>query len=445
MQNQENSFGKNMSTWMRQSLFFKLLSIGFIVLLLLIPQSMIQGIISERQYRQSEVVREISASWGGEQTITGPVLSIPFDEEVVYSDGKKELVRKMAHFLPQELNIEGDLQHELRKRGIFDAVLYQSKLNLSGKFEQPAIQELNIAPGRMHWDEAQISVGISGMQGIKNVVQLDWAGQKKRMEPGTAYPELMPSGVSVPVVVEEQGQEGYSFSIPLEVNGAELLHLEPVGRLTQVSLNSTWPSPSFSGTFLPEQRDIKADGFKASWRVLDMNRNYPQQWKNNTFKLGEAAFGVKLIKPVDEYLKNDRAAKYAVLVIGLTFLIYFFFETLQKFNIHPFQYLLVGLALSVFYLLLLSLSEHLGFNQAYLVASVATLGLICVYSAAVLKIRRLVVLLMLLLTAIYGFIFVILQLEDYALLAGSLGIFVALAIVMLYSRKVDWYNLGNES
>lgn len=441
MENQTGSTGSRIGHWMRTSLLVKLLSIGFIVLLLLIPKAMIQSLIFERQNRQAEVIHEISESWGGKQFLAGPVLSIPYTEWIEHSDGKKSSALKVAHFLPQELNIKGEARHELRKRGLFDAVLYRAGLELTGKFEAPSFRELNISPDQIHWDEARVSVGISSMPGIKNMIELNWNGAKRRMEPGTAYPALLSSGVSAMAAVSE-GQEGYEFSVPLELNGTELLYFEPVGRVTTADLRSTWPSPSFSGKMLPEKREIGKDGFSATWKVLDLNRNYPQQWKNEAFSFENSNFGVKLIQPVDEYLKNERAVKYAIMLIGLTFLIYFFFEVLRRFHIHPFQYLLVGLALTVFYLLLLSLSEQVGFNAAYGIASVATIGLISFYSAAVLQVRRLTVQLTLLLCAMYGFIFVVLQLEDYALLAGSIGIFVALAAVMYYSRKVDWYNLG---
>ncbi len=432
-----NRFGH----WLRTSLFVKLLSIGFIVLLLLIPGAMIQSLISERQFRQEEVISEISESWGGAQMIKGPVLSIPYTEWTEEKDGKRSYAVRLMHLLPQELAITGDAQHELRKRGIFDAVLYRSDLQLNGKFNAIAFQELNVSPEQIKWNEARLSVGISSMTGIKNVIELDWNGSKLRMEPGTAAPGLLASGVSVNVEVSE-AQQSYAFTIPLELNGTAALYFEPVGRVTTAALKSSWPSPSFSGKMLPDKREISAGGFSAEWKVLDLNRNYPQQWKGEAFNFEDSGFGVRLIRPVDEYLKNDRAAKYAILVIGLTFLIYFFFETLRKFHIHPFQYLLVGLALTVFYLLLLSLSEQTGFNIAYGIAAAATIGLISYYSAWVLRIKRLAIQLTLLLCAIYGFIFVVLQLEDYALLAGSIGIFIALAAVMYYSRKVDWYNLG---
>ncbi len=463
MENNVNSFSSRFSHWLRTSLLVKLTAIGTIVLLLLIPRAMIQGLIYERQGRKEQVVREISQSWGGAQSVTGPVLSIPFVEWKEEEKGKKTAQWHTLYILPQELHIDGNAQHEIRRKGIFDAVLYRSKLTLSGKFDKPAFRELNIAPENIRWEEARLSVGISSMTGIKNIIELEWSGQKQRMEPGTAAAGLLGSGVSAPVTYSSNA-EAFAFTIPLELNGTDALYFEPVGRLTTAQLKATWPSPGFAGRILPDKRNISANGFEAQWKVLDVNRHYPQQWKDLSYRFtgsdnsgqydeyhnkyipaseeGDTSFGVRFVLPVDEYLKNDRAVKYAILTIGLTFLIYFFFETLRRFNIHPFQYLLVGLALTVFYLLLLSLSEQFGFDAAYGLAAAATIGLIAFYSASVLKIRRLVVQLTLLLCAIYGFIFVVLQLEDYALLAGSIGIFVALAAVMYYSRKVDWYNLG---
>ena len=443
MENQEpsSSTPHRISNWLRKSLLVKLGSIGFLVLLLMLPNAMIRELITERQFRQSEAIRSVSQSWGAPQRIIGPVLSIPFTSWVQQDDGKKTALKQTAHFLPSQLDIDGGIDHQIRQKGIYDVILYQSELQIRGTFLRPDFTNMQVQPEDVHWDQAKLSLGISGMTGIKNTINLDWGGQELRMEPGTAYPALLTSGVSIGVPLNVP-TESYAFSIPLTVKGSDFLEFEPVGKETKVSLKSGWPSPSFEGAFLPDPREVKADGFTASWQILDLNRNYPQSWKNETFHFGESAFGVRLVKPVDEYLKNERSAKYAILVIGLTFLIYFFFEVLRKFHIHPFQYFLVGLALSVFYLLLLSLSEQIGFDMAYLAASVATVGLIAGYSASFLKSTMLTIQLTLLLALIYGFIFIVLQLEDYALLAGSVGIFAALAAVMYYSRRVDWYSIG---
>jgi inner membrane protein len=213
----------------------------------------------------------------------------------------------------------------------------------------------------------------------------------------------------------------------------------PLGKQTQASLEATWPSPSFDGNFLPESRQVRADGFEARWKVLDLNRNYPHLFLDNTYSFQGSDFGVRFIQPANDYQKNTRTGKYALLVIGLTFLIFFFFEILRKTRIHPFQYLLVGLALVLFYMLVLSISEHLGFAGAYFIASAATIGLICGYGAFIMPPAKNALLLGVFLIAIYGFIYVVLQLEDYALLVGSLGLFAVLAAVMYLSRRVNWY------
>lgn len=439
--NNTNSFNR-FSQWLKDSLAVKLLSIGFLVLILLIPNALIQDQIRERQSRQQEVKNEVSLSWGGSQAIQGPVLAVPYTSWTEFQDGKRSSNRHLAYFLPQNLKVDGDLKHQIRKRSIFDVVLYQAGITLSGGFQQPDFQALNVKPEDVLWNEARLAVGIHGMAGIKEAVQVDWAGEQRRMEPGTQMTALLATGVSTPVALSADGK-GYNYSIPIKLNGSEYLSFEPVGKATTVSLSSDWNSPSFEGAFLPDQREITKTGFKAQWQVLDLNRPYPQQWSDEGVSFGNSSMALRLIKPVDEYLKNTRSAKYAILVIGLTFLLFFFFEVLRKLFIHPFQYLLVGLALTVFYLLLLSLSEHLGFNIAYFISSGATIMLICGYSFSMLGIKRLVFQLLGMLLAIYGFIFVLLQLEDFALLAGSIGVFVALAVVMYSSRKVDWSNLGN--
>ncbi len=445
MEHPESSVLGRFGQWVKTSLLVKLFSIGILILLLLIPNAMIGDLIGERQYRREEAAREVSASWGAAQTLTGPLLTIPYSEWTQVDDGKRVETVHNACFLPHELNIGGDIAPELRKRGIYDIVLYQAELSLSGAFARPDFAALNIAPENVHWDQAKLSLGITGMSGIKSNILLDWSGANIRLEPGVADAQLLASGVSNAVPLAPEG-ERYPFSIGVKLNGHDHLQFEPLGRETKVKLRSKWPSPSFEGEFLPDQRSVGPEGFDAAWTVLDLNRNYPQQWKGTVHSFNPTvnqrqptSFGVRLLQTVDGYAKTERSSKYAILVIGLTFLIYFFFETLRKFHIHPFQYLLVGLALSVFYLLLLSLSEHLGFNPAYLIAATVTTVLIGVYSAGVFGNQRLAVQLFLLLAMIYGFIFVVLQLEDYALLAGSVGIFAALAAVMYYSRHVDWY------
>lgn len=443
MEKQETSRTQRLKSNLKNSLTFKILSIGLLVLILMIPKTIIQELIYERESFRRGAVQEVSQSWGTHQTITGPVLTIPYSSWSLNDKKEKIEYRNKAFFLPEELEITGTLEDQIKRRGIFEIILYKSDLKISGFFEKPDFSKLHIADKDVYWEEAKISIGITGMQGIKNAMTLNWNNKKLNMEPGTGATNMLKSGVSTEVDFGA-GKEKYAFSVPIKLNGSELIQFEPVGKVTKVNLSSKWKSPSFFGNFLPEpdRTTVSDDGFNASWQILDLNRSYPQQWKKDIHRFGQSVFGVRLIQPIDEYAKNTRSAKYALLVIGLTFLIYFFFETLKKVDIHPFQYLLIGLALSIFYLLLLSLSEQIGFNYAYLVASIATVGLITIYSSGFLKNNALSIQLGLLLSVIYGFIYVVLQSEDFALLAGTIGIFIALAAVMFYSRKVNWYALG---
>lgn len=447
MENQELTTFTRFTQWLRTSVIVKLLAIGFLVLILMIPNVMIQELVHERQQRLSVATEEVNRSWGGAQTITGPVLSIPYKTWALTSEGKTVETTHIAHFLPQSLTIDGEINPEIRKRGIYEIVLYQTPLKLSGSFSQPDWASLHVESNAVIWDEAKISFGITSMAGIKNNLILNWAGQEIGLEPGVAKSLFFNTGASHDVPINSAGST-YDFSLALALNGSQGLWFEPVGRQTTISLKSNWPSPSFGGAFLPDQSEVSTEGFSANWKVLDLNRNYPQQWKDDDFGtdndeekyFNSSSFGVHLMQTVDHYTKSTRTTKYAILVIGLTFLIFFFFETLRKLHIHPFQYLLVGLALSVFYLLLLSLSEHIGFDWAYITGAAATIGLITAYSAGILKANRLVTQLAALLILIYAFIYIVLQLEDFALLAGSIGIFIALAAVMYFSRKVNWYN-----
>jgi inner membrane protein len=230
----------------------------------------------------------------------------------------------------------------------------------------------------------------------------------------------------------------------LNINGSESINFIPVGKQTNVDLDSDWANPSFEGSFLPNTRDINETGFNASWKVLHLNRSYPQQWIGTKYNIDESSFGVKLLLPVDHYQKSLRSVKYAIMFISLTFLIFFFTEILNKKRIHPIQYLLVGLGLSVFYTLLVSLSEQINFNLAYLLASLSIITLITAYSYSMLKNIKLTVIVAFVLSVLYTFLFTVIQLQDYSLLLGSIGLFLALAIVMYLSRKVDWYsNLPN--
>ncbi len=429
----------------RNAIIVKAAIIFFLVLLLLIPSTMIQGLIEEREIRKDDAIREISSKWGERQTITGPVLTIPYLE--FYKDTSKTVrqVTRYMHFLPDELQVNGQLFPEKRYRGIYEVVVYNSEVALKGNFPAIDFSNLGVPQENLRLKDAFISVGITDLRGIKEQVTLNWNDQKHSFNPGIASSDVLETGINSPVDLTRTTENApYTFSLSLDLKGSDFLYFVPVGKETKVQIASQWQNPSFDGAFLPDQRQVSEAGFTANWKVLHLNRNFPQQWKGGSYTIDDAAFGVNLLLPIDSYQKSMRSVKYAILFIGLTFLIFFFIELLHKRSVHPFQYVLIGLALCVFYTLLVSISEYTNFNIAYLIASVMTIGLVTIYTFSVFSSRKLAALVGGTLVILYAYIFTIIQLQDFALLMGSIGLFVILALVMYYSRKVDWYNIGRK-
>ena len=422
--------------WIKNAIIIKIISIGILIIFLMIPAVRVENLIYERQSYEISAINEVSSKWGGSQTLTGPVLTIPYKTYTKTSEGTVHEYTHFAHFLPDKLNYTGKVAPEVRKRGIYEVPLYNAKVKCTGSFGPPDFSDFKIPDQDIRWSEAFITVGISDTRGIKDNVVLTANDKKYGFEPGTNR-SIAESGVTVKIPMVRDSASNFSFD--LDINGSGHLYFTPSGQETTVELESAWQHPSFDGHFLPDTSNISEAGFTAKWSVFDFNRNFPQKWLDKEYDMKDSHFGVKLFMPVDHYQINLRAVKYALLVICLTFLVYFFFEILNKRKIHPLQYTLVGLALSIFYLLLLSITEHLGFDLAYGLASVLTVSLITGYSGAIIKHRNATLILLALMVIIYGFIYVILQMESYALLTGSLGLFIALTLVMVLSRKIDWY------
>ena len=439
----------------RRSLALKVLAIVGIVLILMVPLALLSGLISEREQLREEARSEVSAQWGQDQTLGGPVLTIPYTATEPAEGGGQRTVTRYAHLFPDALDVEGRLEPQVRTRGIFRVVLYETQLTVQGRFPSVDSAAFGVARGALRLDEAFVQIGIFDLVGVRDPIRLAWDGTTREADPGIVTDDVFSTGVSIPVSVDD---DGAAFSFDLSLNGSGSLGVLPVGRETTLKLASPWDTPRFAGAFLPEERTVAADGFEARWRVLHLNRNYPQAFTGSFGRptalprrasyeyyepgfdgSGPSAFGVELLLPVDEYQKTNRAAKYGVLFVFLTFLTFFFVEVLGGRRIHPIQYLLVGFAVTLFYLLLLAFAEYMPFNGAYGVAAVAILSLVTLYARAVFGEWRLAALVGGLLTLFYGYFFVLLQLEAYALLAGSLGLLVTLAVVMYLSRKVDWY------
>lgn len=441
------SFFEKANAWVKQSITVRLATIGILILLLLIPVSMVESLIREREFRQEEAIQEVSSKWGHQQTITGLVLTVPYKTYEKVFEGENTTKFKMvesrayAHFLPDQLNINGDISPEKRYRGIYEVIVYNSKINLTGNFTTPSFEEWKIEPANILWEDAFLSLGLSDLRSIQENISVQWNDKQYFFNPGVESNDVIDNGISTRLKLSNPDSltGKYNFSLHLNFNGSSSLNFIPLGKVTKVNIHSKWQNPSFDGAFLPDTRTITADGFTAQWEVLHLNRPYPQSFRGVSKGIIDSSFGVNLIVPVDEYQKSMRSAKYAVMFITLTFLIFFFVQILNGVKIHPIQYLIVGLALCIFYTLLIALSEHIPFNYSYLISSIGIIGLITLYSQSIFHSKLLTRLICGILIILYLFIYSIIQMEDYALLMGSIGLFIVLAAIMYLSRKIDWY------
>lgn len=435
------SFFERLNQKIRESLTIKLLTIGILILLLLIPLDMVQRLIHEREYRSTDVIAEVSENWSLGQTLSGPVLTIPYiSYEQITQDKETKTIayKRYMHLLPDQLIIDGEIAPEKLHRGIYDVVVYKGALQAKGVFNLEDVAESGINPDDIKWHEAVLNMGITDMRGITDQIIVNLAGNQLACQPGLKNATLGEGGVHSDINLTNV--ETLPFEFALNLKGSTYVQFLPLARTTEVALNSDWTSPSFIGAFLPAERD-SINGFPAKWKVLNLNRPIPQVVMGDNLNFSQYSFGVELYLPATQYQKSDRTAKYGALVISLVFLIIFFVQIMRKVGVHPFQYILIGLALIIFYSLLLSVSEFTTFNAAYFISASAVILLISIYLHGVLKNLRTTGIIFLLQSLIFGFIYVIIQLEDSALLIGSIGLFVTLATAMLASRKVDWYNL----
>ena len=437
---QQNSLS-TFSNWIKTSITFKMIVVGAMVIVLIVPMIMISGLIDEREQLQQEAIRDIGSKWGGSQYLIGPILALPYKELTGSGENKSEIV-KTAYFLPEKLNITGTINPETLNRGIYDVTVYNANLNFSGNYSAPDLASLKIDSSNVLWSDAYFCIGISDLKGIKRTVDMKYGDKNFVFKNGIIDENLKLSGVSAGVSEEQTEllKTGGEFSFAIDINGSSNLNFAPLGKETDVNLSSQWSNPGFDGTFLPDKREITEAGFNAEWKVLNLNRGFPQQWIGDSFSPASSGFGVNLLQPVEQYQKISRSAKYAFLFIFLTYVVFFFVEVINKTRIHPIRYFLVGLALIIFYTLLLSISEVIGFEMAYLAAASAVVILITLYSKNFLKKWILTGFMFLILSFLYGFLYFIIQLQDYSLLAGSIGLFIILAILMYFSRKINYEN-----
>jgi inner membrane protein len=433
---------------MRTSALARLAVMGILLGCLMLPLTMVQGVVSERTARRAEATAEISSIWGGVQTLGGPVLTVPYRYTWIDQNGRAKPAVGHAHFLPQSLEIQGSVDPGIRRRSLFEVVVYRSRLKVKGRFARPDFTGIRPMPDRIQWDGAMLSLGVADPKGISRGITLSVNGADRPFAPGVEAVGLFASGVRAPVAGLSATSGPIEWALEIELNGTRQLRFMPGGDETAVALASTWPHPSFAGAPLPLSRDVQASGFTATWRAPFFGRGYSPKWSSHEMNAdqlkaqGEAsAFGVILVRPVDIYQQAERAVKYGALFIVMTFVIAFLWEIVRGSLLHPIQYLFVGFAMCVFYLLLLSLSEHAGFDRAYLAAATATIALLAWYWSRIVGGVRHGLAMAATLTGLYGCLYLLLRLEDYALLAGSVGLLAMLAVVMYLTRRVNWYDL----
>ncbi|KPM48945.1 cell envelope integrity protein CreD [Jiulongibacter sediminis] len=418
-------------------------------LLLLLPMGMIRGLIRERQQRKMEVVSEIGSKWGLEQQIKGPILAIHHTKEntVEYKDrdGKPhtrtETDPEVTYLIPENLRVKTNINPSIRNISIFETVIYNADLSMKGNFGDLKDRLYFLKPESIDWQKTELYIGLSDLRGLKSDSQIKVNGQNLSFSGSGAVDANFGSAVKTEIkTLAENGK--LNFEIDFSVKGSERLSFVPLAKQNKFLATSNWSNPGFDGAFLPDTHEVKKDGFSAEYSISHLNRNLPETWKKEAKQDYElAAFGVSLLQLNDNYQKADRSAKYALLVIALTFLSFFFVELLNGLEVHPFQYVLVGVALCLFYVLLVAISEVLLFNYAYLISSLMILGMIWLYAKSVFGAFRLSTLVTVIMTGLYTYVFSIIQLEDRALLVGSLGLFCILALTMYFSRKVDWKSI----
>jgi inner membrane protein len=446
---------------MSRTLLIKTGITGILALLLLIPLAGVGSIVRERIALRDGVVANIQQSSVTPQRLVGPVLVVPFEKVIVdiVLDTKtgistQQSLRTEAGqllFLPETLEVNSSAKTQKRYRGIYSALLYDSDNVLTGNFAIPenfGIQ--NTAPETVtyRWGQAHVAMGIDDPRGIRGVLELQWNGASHAFEGGAGSAPL-PSGVHAPLGQLPTEARNYRFAIDLRMQGAETLALVPTAKQTTFKLRSAWPHPSFTGQFLPETHTIGASGFEAVWRTSRLSSNVEQDLQscNGQHDCPALLFktaGVAFIEPVDIYLMLERSAKYGFLFITFTFVLFSLFELLKRLAIHPIQYALVGVALAMFFLLLVALSEHLPFAIAYAIAASSCVLLLGFYVSYVLKGVKRASGFAAALALLYGALYVLLQSEDMALLLGAFLLFGILSAIMIITRRVDWYRLGNE-
>ncbi len=414
-----------------------LITLG-LILLLMIPTVFVSNLVKERETRHKEVAIEVSDKWSRQQTLSGPFLYVPYKYVAKDSQGKEYEETSYFRLLPDQLDVSGNIDHQVRLRSIYKVLLYRAALNNKGEFKLsiPDVQ----GEGQILWKDAKVCYIVSDFKGIEERLLVNINGATVELSPGLPYNELDAIGLSASIdLSDSRVGDVIPFELKVKIKGSEKLHFIPLAGNSSYTLHSAWPNPSFDGNNLPADRRVSDSGFDAKWVFNKANLPFGTLVTNYSFDMHELAFGVTMVQPADQYAKTERSVKYAILIIGLTFCLFFIVEIMQKKAIHPVQYVLIGLALVIFYTLLLSISEFIFFDGAYAIAALSVIMLITLYAKSHFRSWRSGGIFGTVLTLLFGFIFVLIRLEDTALLVGSVGLFIILAIAMYASRNINWY------
>ncbi len=438
----ENSQIKKESFWSRNKLILKLTFIFFLILILMIPNSMVSSLVRERQSLSFQTKREIAESWGPRQMISTPILMIPIDKTSIV-DGKKSVYKKNMFLTPEKVDINVNLPTQIRKKSIYEVLLYDANIKIDGKFD---LESLPTVENEVYiLDEAKLYLGFTDPSTISTDIKAQVDNEEiSFVSGGNSY---LGSEKAIHANLSLSPKKQFTFDIDISILGHEQFTFNPTAKSTTVNIQSDWHSPSFIGSPYPKNRDISESGFTSEYHCTEYKRSVPDYWYDNAHQPYTSNYenkhpGVKLIQPVDHYQKNQRTSKYALLILSLTFISFYLFEVFKNTKTHPIQYTFIGFALVLFYALLLSFTEHIGFSRAYIVSGVATIALISFYSYANFKDMKSTAILSGVLSLLYSYIFILLRLENYALLAGCIGLFVILATIMYITRKIDWYQLN---
>ncbi len=436
-----------------RSVLWKILMMTVLTLLLLIPLGMIEGVMSERRALNDSVGQDIASTWAAEQTLIGPVLAIPYQTVVVEEDskGKKQhhVIEQTLYLLPETYQVKTRLKPEIRYRGIYKHVVYVSHFDAQGAFSLDSLKPLQLNPKGLIWKKAAVIMGLHDTKGIQGQPRLVWNGKPVELLPGTMDSVLSKAGLHADVALQPQnGIIPYQFQLVLR--GSKAFSIQPIGKQTHIAMSAPWAAPGFTGAPLPTTRQINEHGFTATWDVPYFTRNMTQAFLASE-KTGElfrnTAVGSTLLIPADIYQQSERAVKYGILFLLMTFSTFFLFEVLAKCRVHPMQYLFIGCALCLFFLLLISLSEAIGFLWAYIGGSVAVIVMISLYTLAIARLQQRPLHWMIagVLTGLYAYLYILLQLEDWSLLFGALGLFVFLGSMMYFTRNINWYQSQSTS